>query len=254
MSRRSPDPDAGMQLSAADTISGPVERVIFRNPETGYAVVRLRAETGAGPATVVGVLPELRPGRDPPRSRRLAGRPHLGAAVRRGCRRCPPADHDRGRRELSRIGPGRRPGPGAREAPRPTVRDRADAGDRGGASDASARYRGSAPSSLSESSMPGEPSATCATFFFFSRATAWALAAPAASSMPTAAARWDVSRPIPMHWHAMSTASDSIRPTRWQRGSAFLPIAPIRLVAALEHAVREAADEGHSALPTSQPP
>ncbi len=62
MSRRWPDPDAGMQLSAADTISGPVERVIFRNPETGYAVVRLRAETGAGPATVVGVLPELRPG------------------------------------------------------------------------------------------------------------------------------------------------------------------------------------------------
>ena len=56
-----------------DSISGAVERITFYNPENGYTVLRLRAESQSGSRrghfpnqedliTVVGSLPELSPG------------------------------------------------------------------------------------------------------------------------------------------------------------------------------------------------
>src|SRR5688572_11029844 len=52
-----------------DSLSGSVERITFYNPENGYTVLRLRADSGRGPrstpdslTTVVGNLPEVSPG------------------------------------------------------------------------------------------------------------------------------------------------------------------------------------------------
>ncbi|MDF1587204.1 SF1B family DNA helicase RecD2 [Marinimicrococcus flavescens] len=46
----------------AATLSGTIERVVYHNPENGYTVVRLRAEGSEEPATLVGVLPPVHPG------------------------------------------------------------------------------------------------------------------------------------------------------------------------------------------------
>jgi exodeoxyribonuclease V alpha subunit len=51
---------------AAETLSGTVERVVFRNPSSGWSVLRLRAGGTGEAATVVGVVPE----------------PHEGAVIR----------------------------------------------------------------------------------------------------------------------------------------------------------------------------
>jgi exodeoxyribonuclease V alpha subunit len=73
-------------LSAEDTLSGAVERIVFRSPESGYTVLRLRAEAGGATSTVVGVLPEIRPGeilraRGAWRDDRTWGRQFAAAAV-----------------------------------------------------------------------------------------------------------------------------------------------------------------------------
>ncbi|MDX6751300.1 ATP-dependent RecD-like DNA helicase [Geminicoccaceae bacterium 1502E] len=46
----------------AATLSGTIERIVYHNPENGYTVVRLRAEGSDEPATLVGNLPPVHPG------------------------------------------------------------------------------------------------------------------------------------------------------------------------------------------------
>ncbi len=56
-----PPPNGDAGLFAAREVAGEVERVTYRNAETGFSVVRLRLEQG-GIVTLVGALPELAPG------------------------------------------------------------------------------------------------------------------------------------------------------------------------------------------------
>ena len=56
-------PPSGAPEEPGDTlVAGTVDRVIFRNPETGYAVLRLRGDAGKPGETLVGVLPPLSAG------------------------------------------------------------------------------------------------------------------------------------------------------------------------------------------------
>lgn len=50
------------QPPEAATLAGVVERMLFHNPETGYSVVRIRHGVEEATATIVGALPPLRPG------------------------------------------------------------------------------------------------------------------------------------------------------------------------------------------------
>src|SRR5947209_19751249 len=47
------------------SLSGSVDRIVFRNPESGYCVARFQAVDalgGSGATTIVGTMPEVRPG------------------------------------------------------------------------------------------------------------------------------------------------------------------------------------------------